>query len=92
MVNTGNHEEHPGTPRPARQEQAQSEYDGSLVLLDHLEKREMDRPELNFSTLMTKQRERGRVARTSTREQNTSRLAHRPCASSHAEIGERYEI
>ena len=37
MIHTGDHEEDPRAPGPARQEQAQPEYDGSLVLLDHLD-------------------------------------------------------
>ena len=86
MIHTGDHEEDPRAPGPARQEQAQPEYDGSLVLLDHLGRRNISRAEQSFSTLMTKQRERGRVARTSRREHSTSRLAHRPWASSQAEI------
>ena len=92
MVHTGYHEEDPRTPGSARQEQAQSEYDGSLVLLDHLGERNV-RTEALLSTLqspvytlMTRQREKGRVATTSRREQRTSRLAHRPWASSQAEI------
>ena len=35
-VNTRNDKEDPGAPGPARQEAAESEDDGSLVLLDHL--------------------------------------------------------
>ena len=35
-VNTRDDEEYPGAPGPPRQEAAESEDDGSLVLLDHL--------------------------------------------------------
>ena len=37
LVDTRNHEEDPGTSGSSREEQAQSEYDSSLVLLDHLD-------------------------------------------------------
>ena len=36
-VNAGDDKEDPGPPGPARQQPAQSEDDGSLVLLDHLD-------------------------------------------------------
>ena len=37
LVDTGNHEEDSGTSGSSREEQAQSEYDSSLVFLDHLD-------------------------------------------------------
>ena len=36
-IHTGDDEEHPRAPGSARQEQSQSKYDGSLVLLDDLD-------------------------------------------------------